>query len=152
MDPRGSRAASDSVFQSDVPTGACTVHTANSVVRLCKDDPILDSSGNPTGLYHLAGAHCPEDSIVTMCLPDYQRKQIGTATANDNLYRKSVVESYGSCSVHTSSSVLPDPDPADPEKPDSSTPDASDPSTEPVTPADPGGTGTGGQSQPTSPE
>lgn len=156
MDPRGSRAASDSVFQSDVPTGACTVHTANSVVRMCKDSPILDSNGNPTGLYHLAGEHCPEDSIVTMCLPDYDRKQIGTATANDNMYRKSVVEAHGSCDVHTSSSVVPDPEPADPSDPDSSVTDPSDSSTEPVTPTEPGrnhsGGTTGGQTQPTTPE
>lgn len=91
-----------------------------------------------------------------MCLPDYDRKQIGTATANDNMYRKSVVEAHGSCDVHTSSSVVPDPEPADPSDPDSSVTDPSDSSTEPVTPTEPGGNHsggtTGGQTQPTTPE
>ena len=151
MDPRGSRAASDSVFQSDVPTGACTIHTADSVVRVCNDSHILGSNGNPTGLYHLAGEYCPEDSIITMCLPDYDRKQIGTATANDNMYRKSVVEAHGSCEVHTSSTVVPDPAPADPEDPDEPAPDPSGSSTDPAAPSEPGGN-TGGQTQPTTPE
>ena len=102
------------------------------------------------------GEHCPEDSIVTMCLPDYDRKQIGTATANDNMYRKSVVESYGSCEVHTSSTVVPDPAPADPEDPDEPAPDPSGSSTDPAAPSEPGGNysggNTGGQTQPTTPE
>lgn len=114
MDPRGSRVGSDSVFQGDVPSGPCTIHTADSVVRVCKDCPILNSDGSETGLYHIAGPYCPEASIVEMCLPDYQREQIGTATAQDDLYRKSAVESYGPCTVHTQA---PPVEPVDPEPP-----------------------------------
>jgi penicillin-binding protein 1A len=73
------------------------------------DDPILDSNENATGLYHVAGPYCPEESLVQMCLPDYERQQIGTATAADEQYRKSVVESYGVCSVHTEAPVVEEP-------------------------------------------
>jgi penicillin-binding protein 1A len=119
MDPRGSRAASDSLVKSDVPTEVCTVHTAESVVRVCKDCPIESDAG----LYHIAGPYCPEDSVVEMCLPDYVREKIGTAVAQDEGYRKSVVESYGICTVHTEEIVEPPEElepPAD-EEPDGST-------------------------------
>ncbi|MGI5962923.1 MAG: transglycosylase domain-containing protein [Lawsonibacter sp.] len=116
MDPRGSRVSSDYVFQGDVPTERCTIHTAESVVRMCKDCPILDGDGKETGLYHIAGPYCPEESIVEMCLPDYDREKIGTATAADEKYRKSVVESYGTCTVHTQPPVIEEPEP-EPENP-----------------------------------
>ena len=116
MDPRGSRVSSDYVFQGDVPTERCTIHTAESVVRMCKDCPILDGDGKETGLYHIAGPYCPEESIVEMCLPDYERTKIGTATAQDEMYRKSVVESYGTCTVHTEAPVV-EPEPEEPENP-----------------------------------
>jgi penicillin-binding protein 1A len=120
MDPRGSRVASDYVFQEDFPEGLyCTVHTADSVVTVCTDSPILDSDGDPTGLYHIAGPHCPEDSLTRMCLPDYVREHIGTATAQDERYRKSVVESYGVCTVHTEAS-------AEVEQPEEEEPDEQD--------------------------
>ena len=141
MDPRGSRVGSDSVFQGDVPSGPCTVHTAESVVRVCKDCPILTDDGAETGLYHIAGPYCPEESIVEMCLPDYEREQVSTATAQDNIYRKSVVESYGTCTVHTQPAVV-EPDPNDPDNPLDPN-DPSDPGTEIPGQEDPSGSGSG---------
>jgi penicillin-binding protein 1A len=121
LDPRGSRVASDYVFQEDFPEGLyCTVHTADSLVSVCTDSPILDSDGDPTGLYHIAGPYCPEDSLTRMCLPDYVREHIGTATAQDERYRKSVVESYGTCTVHTEAPVAEEP-PEEDEEPDDQT-------------------------------
>ena len=117
MDPRGSRVSSDSVFEGDVPTEYCTIHTAEGVVRMCKDCPILKDDGTETGLYHIAGPYCPEESIIEMCLPDYERAQIGTATAQDNMYRKSVVEAYGTCTVHTEPPVVEPEEPVDPWNP-----------------------------------
>ena len=111
MDPRGSRVASDKVFKEDFPEGRfCPYHTAESVVNVCMDCPILDADGNETGLYHIAGPNCPLTSQKQMCLPDFDREPIGTAVAKDNMYRKSVVESYGPCTVHTGSLIpgLPD--------------------------------------------
>ena len=108
MDPRGSRVDSDKIFKGDVPNGRyCPYHTADSVVKVCLDCPILDADGKETGMYHIAGPYCPEDRVQEMCLPDFERPQIGNAVAKDNIYRKSVVEGYGPCTVHTTPG-LPD--------------------------------------------
>ena len=115
MDPRGSRAASDSVFQSHLPSGVCTVHTAEDVLTVCKDCPILDADGKTTGLFYPAGPYCPEESLVQMCLPNYERELIGRAVAQDNMFRKSVVEAYGTCIIHISPPVIEVP--LDPEFP-----------------------------------
>jgi len=139
LDPRGSRVSSDSVFQGDASGEVCTVHTAQSVVKVCLDCPILKEDGSETGMYHIAGPYCPEESQKEMCLPDYVRERIGTAVAQDELYRKSVVESYGPCTIHTESVVEPPPtvepggpdssghptDPEDPDHGDQSVPDGS---------------------------
>ena len=106
MDPRTvlsgtSRVGRENVFEADVPTETCTIHTAENVVKVCKDCPILAADGAETGLYHIAGEFCPEESVVEMCLPNYEREPIGTAVAQDDMYRKSVVEAYGPCTVHT---------------------------------------------------
>ena len=155
MDPRGSRVDSASVFEADAPKGACTLHSAESVVKVCKDCPILGADGTETGLYHIAGAYCPEESVVEMCLPDYQREHIGTAVAQDEMYRKSVVEAYGPCTVHTEASKPENPFegwenwnplepwfPTDPEEP-----------TDPEQPSGPsGGTGEDAPEPPGKPE
>ena len=139
LDPRGSRVSSDSVFQGDASGEVCTIHTAQSVVKVCLDCPILKEDGSETGMYHIAGPYCPEESQKEMCLPDYVRERIGTAVAQDELYRKSVVESYGPCTLHTESVVEPPPavepggpdssghptDPEDPDHGDQSVPDGS---------------------------
>ena len=149
LDPRGSRVATDNVFQEDFPEGLyCTAHTKESLVKVCKDCPILDADGKETGLYHLAGQYCPEESIVEMCLPDYQREPVGTAVAQDEMYRKATVEAYGPCTVHTEPAVA-DPwfpiDPWDPwgsEEPDdsnaSNAPDESNKPGKPDKPDKPG--------------
>jgi penicillin-binding protein 1A len=97
----------------------CPVHTDDSLVYVCTDSPILDTDSS-TGLYHIAGPNCPEDSLRQMCLPDYERKHIGTATAQDERYRKSVVESYGICTVHTEALPTVE-DPEDTEPPSNNT-------------------------------
>ena len=132
MDPRGGRVSSGSVFQEDVPTEYCTIHTADSVVTVCTDCPILDANGKETGLYHIAGPYCPEESLKEICLPNYERAQVASATAQDNMYRLSVVESYGTCTVHTEPPVV-EPDPNDPLNP-----------WLPVDPVDPDGPDQGG--------
>ena len=111
-DIRGTRVSSASVFPEDAPTEVCTVHTAESVVRLCKDCPALDAKGAETGVYHLAGEWCPEESVIEVCLPDYQREAIGTAVALDDLYRKVSVEALGVCTIHQEPEVV-DPAPGD---------------------------------------
>ena len=101
MDPRGSRVASDNLFQEDISDAVCTVHTAESVVTMCVDDSILDSSGKSTGVWYIAGPYCPELSLRQICLPDYEREPVGTALAKDEIYRKATVEAHGTCTVHS---------------------------------------------------
>ena len=121
MDPRGSRVASDKVFRDDAPGGTCPIHKASGVVSVCTDSPILDANGKPTGMYHLAGPHCPADHVKQVCLPDFDRKQVGNAHAYDEVYTKDYVQAQGTCTVHTGAQ------PVEPEEPEAPTPDASKP-------------------------
>jgi len=100
MDPRAERVGSERVFEADAPTGNCTIHTAENVVQICLDCPILLEDETESGMYYLAGPNCPEDRVKEVCLPDFDREHIGTAVANDEYFRLEVVESYGSCTVH----------------------------------------------------
>jgi len=117
LDPRGSRVASDYVFQESFPEGRyCTAHTEQSLVKVCRDSPILDANGQATGVFHIAGPYCPEESQVEVCLPDYERSAVGAAVANDEIFRKATVEGYGVCDVHFQPPVTEPPvtDPTDP--------------------------------------
>jgi len=144
MDPRGSRAASGSVFPEDYPTDrTCPHHTADSVITVCLDSPVLNEDGTPTGLYYQAGEFCPEESRKDICYPKYEREQVGSAQAADEIWRYESAAAYGTCPTHTEA---PEPvDPVDPVDPD----DPFDPfgPTDPVDPGhvtdpdDPGGSG-----------
>ena len=102
LDARGdSRLITDKVFEGDVPTEFCTVHTQMSTMKICLDDPILDAEGKETGNYHLAGEHCPEESVKEICLLDYNRESVGGATAKDNAYLFTGTEGMETCTVHT---------------------------------------------------
>ena len=110
LDPRGSRVAEDKIFAEDIPDGLyCTAHTEETVFNLCLDCPILDEAGAETGMYHIAGPYCPEESLMQVCLSGYERLPMGTTVANDDMYRKSVIEAYGICSVHLEPAAGPDP-------------------------------------------
>ena len=100
MDPRAERVGSERVFEADAPTGICTIHTADGVVKICLDCPILKEDESESGMYYLAGPNCPEDRVKEVCLPDFDREHIGTAVANDEYFRLEVVESYGTCTFH----------------------------------------------------
>jgi len=102
LDPRGSRVASETVHQDNVPTEVCTIHTADSVLKLCKDSPILNPDETETGMYHLANEFCPEESIWEVCLPNYERELVGTVYANDEMYTLRDVTAFGTCTVHDS--------------------------------------------------
>ena len=121
-----------------MPQETCTIHTAENVVKVCKDCPILDAEGLETGMYHIAGEFCPEESVVEMCLPNYEREPIGTAVAQDDMYRKSEVELLGPCTVHTEPIAPPVEDPLFPWFPwFPENPDEQDPGTEPWEPNGP---------------
>ena len=154
MDPRGSRVAKGLVFPEDYPESIiCTAHTAESVVTVCLDSPVLKADGSPTGLYHLAGEFCPEERQKQICYPDYEREQVGSASADDAAWRYETASGHGSCTVHTEAPVTePDPNdpgntqdpnipffPQDPNHPGTTTPDPNIPSIPevPVTPLPP---------------
>jgi penicillin-binding protein 1A len=113
LDPRGSRVSSETVHQDDLPTDVCTVHTADGVVKLCKDSPIKDASEAETGMYHQAGDNCPEESIWEVCLPNYSRELLEAVYANDEMYTLRDVTSFGICDVHLEP-LVPEFDPTNP--------------------------------------
>ena len=101
----GSRVISDTVFAEDAPTEYCTVHTEQSVVTICLDDPILDEEGQPTGMYHLAGEFCPEESKKEVNLMNYDRQDVGGAVAEDAAYLYLASENLGTCTIHNGSII-----------------------------------------------
>ena len=86
-------AATGYFIEGDAPTTYCTRHTS---VTVCKDDPI----GN-TGMYHLAGQYCPEESKMSMAVLDFHRDEAASSvTVGDTYQMLSWVEAQGTCSVH----------------------------------------------------
>ena len=152
MDPRGVQTTTGWFFEGDEPTQYCTVHSEEGLVEICLDCPILNSSGNPTGMYHLAGEYCPEESRNTVCLMVLDRPDINGVLANDYVFTKSYIDSLGEeayCTLHTTPT---EPEAYDPLNFDPFDPatwpteeqwpgfDISDPATWPVvTEPDPGG-------------
>ncbi len=145
MDPRGSRAASGSIFPKSYPEGQyCEFHKEENVVTVCTECPVLNENGASTGLYHLAGEFCPEESKKQICLPRFGREQLGSAVAGDAQWDYDAAVAHGSCTVHTEAPIPENP--TDPNYPyDPSNPfypyDPNDPwnPTEPVDPDNPEG-------------
>lgn len=117
LDPRGKRTATMSFVSGDQPKEYCTVHVS---VKVCKESsPILKYDGTESGVYHIAGEFCPEESVITVGLLDYQRIRVNeSVTARDDAYLKSTLEALensGLCDVHTEAEREPEPfDPGDP--------------------------------------
>lgn len=101
-DIRGSRTRSFRLFAGDAPTEECTCHVP---VRICMDSPILDSNGEATGRYHLAGDLCPEESVRTVYMVNYERElaapnvRIGDADGLVSWY-DAIPEDKRYCYVH----------------------------------------------------
>ncbi len=102
-DVRGSRAQSFRLFASDVPAERCSCHVP---VRICMDSPILNANGEATsGRYHLAGDLCPEESVRTIYMVEYERElatssvHIGDASALVSWY-DAIPEERRYCYVH----------------------------------------------------
>lgn len=105
-DARGSRVVSGRFVSGDAPTETCNLHVP---VYLCKNAPILDGNGQPTGMYHLAGEFCPAESKISVSVLDYTRDMEGLSVPiGDSHVLKSTLESLGTCSVHT---TAPEPEP-----------------------------------------
>ena len=105
-DIRGSRVGTMTLLRDDAPTTYCTRHGSAASITVCRDCPILDAEGNPTGLYHPAGAYCPQESLMNINLLDYSRQAVGSAVATDEKYTLSYAQSQDFCSVHTTPPVV----------------------------------------------
>lgn len=100
-DIRGSRAQSFRLLNGDGPTEPCTLHVP---VQICTDSPILKADGTPSGYYHKAGPFCPEESVRTVTLLDYDRELATPSVSVGD--RMALLSSYenlesGICDVHT---------------------------------------------------
>lgn len=160
MDPRGSRAATGSIFPESFPEGQdCPYHTAESVMTICVDCPVLKEDGSETGLYYQAGEYCPEESKREICLPNFNREQVGSAVAGDAQWDYASASEYGQCTVHTEYQP-PVTDPLDPFNPfnpfEPNDPENPDNPLIPSYPSNPGGTteptNPGGTTEPAEPD
>jgi len=120
QDPRGDRIATGSALRDDVPTQYCTCHTEESTVTACVDSPIYNSSGEPTGLYHLAGEFCPEESLRQITLVSFDRQIIAGIQPRDYMFHYVFTEAAGTCEVHTEAKKT---DPLEGEDPNITDPD-----------------------------
>ena len=118
-DVRGSRVRSMTLLRDDAPSSYCTRHGEAACISVCRDCPILDADGNPTGLYHPAGPYCPSESLMSVNLLNYTRQPVGSAVAADERYTLAQAQTQSACSVHTTPPVIqpeappPSDDPAD---------------------------------------
>ena len=136
-DVRGSRSQNFRLLTGDGPAERCTCHVP---VRICTDCPILKSNGKASGYYRLAGEFCPEESVKTVTLVDFNRVlATPSVTVGDQL---ALLSSYADpetrvCNVHFP--VLPpeEEDPIESDAPDESDPPFVDPDAQPSA-TDPG--------------
>ena len=110
-DVRGSRVGTTTLLRDDAPTEYCNVHSEAATVTICVDSPIEGASM----MYHLAGPYCIEQSLRTYYLLDYTRDPVGSATATDEKYTLSFIQSHGLCPVHTEPPQEEEPEPEWPE-------------------------------------
>lgn len=112
-DPRNNRTMKMSFVKGDQPVEYCTTHVA---VEVCTESTaILRYDGKDSGVYHLAGEHCPEESRKVIGLLEHERiRVLDTVTTRDDVYLKSYldtlgitddpltsVENGGLCDIHT---------------------------------------------------
>ncbi|MGM9607102.1 MAG: transglycosylase domain-containing protein [Oscillospiraceae bacterium] len=110
LDPRGNRVTTMTFVNGDQPKEYCTVHTT---VEVCTESsPILKYDGTASGVYHLAGEFCPEESVITIGILDYDRIRVNeSVVTRDDPYLKSTLEALedGSlCDVHTEETQKPE--------------------------------------------
>ena len=101
-DPRGGRITKGTFVNGDQPTNYCTVHIP---VEVCTASAaILRYDGKESGVYHLAGAHCPEEDIVTIGMLDHNRLYVDDSVVpRDDVYLYNsllLLEDGGFCDVH----------------------------------------------------
>lgn len=111
-DIRGSRVQTFRLFPEDAPQEYCDCHKP---VKICVDSPILNADGEATGRYHLAGEFCPEETVKTVYMVDFQREVPSSVRVGDSnalLGWYDTLE-HPQCDVHTDEPVPSDPEPSD---------------------------------------
>ena len=108
-DPRGGRVTTGSFVNGDQPNQYCTVHVP---VKVCTEStPIPRYDGKESGVYHLAGEYCPEESVITIGMLDHTRLYVDdTVVPRDNVYLQNTLlamENGGVCDVHTTAPYDP---------------------------------------------
>ena len=101
-DPRGGRVTTGTFVNGDQPTQYCTVHVP---VEVCTGSTALPRyDGKSSGVYHLAGSYCPEESIVTIGMLDHTRLYVDDSVVpRDDVYLYNnllLMENGGLCDVH----------------------------------------------------
>ena len=110
-DSRGNRTQTFTFVKGDAPVESCTCHVP---VEVCTECPILDSEGNATGGYHLAGEFCPAESRKTVYVVNYDRELapgIGAGNIGDYSAMKAYYDTLPVCTVHDG--IEPSPDPSE---------------------------------------
>lgn len=100
-DVRGSRAQTFRLLSGDGPKEVCTCHVP---IQVCMDSPILNADGTPTGLYHLAGEFCPEESVKEVTVVNFDRELAKpNVKVGDQNYLLSFYDNLENpnCDVHT---------------------------------------------------
>ena len=117
-DVRGNRVQSFRLLEGDGPKEYCQCHVP---VQVCTDSIIFNAKGEPSGRYHLAGEFCPEESVRTLFVVDFQREQVGSTYVGDSDALLSFYDTLGEegkyCHVHTSEPI-PSDDPLASDDPD----------------------------------
>ena len=110
-DIRGDRTQPFRLLSGDAPTERCTCHVP---VQICTDSPILNANGTTSGYYHLAGEHCPAESVRTVSLVDYTRElATPSVKVGDRMALLSSYQDLETCDVHG-----PEPPPEEGDGPD----------------------------------
>lgn len=116
MDVRGSRVQTFRLFAADAPVEVCDCHVK---VNICMESPILNANGEATGRYHKAGEFCPEESVKTITMVNFERKlptasvRVGDSTALLSFYD---TLDDPNCHTHTEF-VEPSPEPTESDNP-----------------------------------
>ncbi len=107
-DVRGDRTISMTFVRGDEPTESCNIHVEREI---CSAAPLLDANGEATGMYHLAGEFCPEDTRRTVGILELTREGAAAAvTVQGNQYTTGHLEALGDaayCDVHTTAVETP---------------------------------------------
>ena len=127
IDPRGKRVTSGTFVKGDqLDEKYCGVHVPVKVCTASTAIPRYD--GKASGVYHLAGPYCPEESVITIGMLNHTRLYVDDSVVpRDDVYLYNsllLMENGGLCDVH----IAPPYDPSifDPARPET-WPPAGDP-------------------------